>query len=872
MKPILIATLLILSFSIFAHRGEFVSIENVSIEQSKSQTMFDFDLENILEKSLLNIKIELVVNDISIREMDVNSVMDSERFTRFQFAVNSKELNNETDRVQIEITHLFGERFDWGGWDNPIASKQVNTLYSEFYADAPWRMKKTDDLGNTIGIPVHCFLHDADLIPGFDLQVDFINIQLKNSTDVNFGPVLTYDSMLISDFNNLFSCMSQTDNALDIKEFELNSFTPVSNQTFDFDADGSNEFVEVTEKYWYFTFTIPPADLIGFSDVIDILVTIEYSNFGLTNDKIGLRVFRSNEDVPTMTNFYRGDTHLHSMYTQSEAEIGLPLCSTKEAAILTGLDWITTTDHTSDFDNYGSTIQTNWARIKSEVAALNLADNSLLYIPGLEVALNNSNDNLVHMLAYPNPAMISSMPFLGDGNGDLVSTSSTINSTLTAIESFNGFAYMSHPFATGDKLPSIPVDGGIWNLGESGFPDNSGVFPLDGGAIICNDLNSDSDVLSPNTGMLIKEGLKGGQVWNNRYNLTATGDEVDPWDVQGNTTSFSQMDTTSIEFHFRRFRQGQEVVNHINQLGLQLKNMDTTYSNWKLYYSAGTDAHGSFNYSNTDDFANVGTITNNAIGKLSTMTFCPNGMGSNGQDVLVALRDGNTTLSDGPIVAIGLSTDGNNPSNEILMGEDAMLDAFALSDYYLNLDYTTTLEFGDVTKIDVYVGTESGEIMKTISFPSGTGNATMSYQLDALLDSVLGIGNTPIDKYMYIRSELKSEVDYTGMELEHKTNFDIFHSISNPIWFKYIDYASLDEVPSNAVYSYPNPVIEDVQFVFEENVEFEIEIHDQFGRLVAESSGFDSSKSMNLAFLESGVYYANLKVGGFVHLVKLVKL
>ncbi|NRA11218.1 MAG: hypothetical protein HRT57_04605, partial [Crocinitomicaceae bacterium] len=645
MKSVLIASFLIFSFSIFAHRGEFVSIENVVFENVNDQIVIDFDLENILEKGLLNIKIELLVNDISIQEIDVNTVSSSERFKHLQFVIGSGEINNESDKVQIEITRLFGERFDWGGWDNPIASKQVNTLYSEFYADAPWRMKKTDDLGNIVGIPVHCFLHDADLIPGIDLQVDFINIQLKNATDANFGPVLTYETMLIADLNNLFSCMSQSDNALDIKEFELTSFTPVSNQTFDFDidTDSFDEFVEVTEKYWYFTFTIPPSDLIGFNNVIDILVTIEYSNLSLGDDKIGLRVFRSDEDVPTLTNFYRGDTHLHSMYTQSEAEIGLPLCSTKEAAILTGMDWITTTDHTSDFDNYGSTIQTNWARIKSEAAALNLADNSLLYIPGLEVALNNNNDNLVHMLAYPNPAMISSMPFLGDGNGDLVSTSSTINSTLTAMESFSGFAYMSHPFATEDALPVVPVDGGIWNLGEGGFPINGDVFPLDGGSIICNDLNIESDVLSTDAGMLIKEGLKGGQIWNTRYNLTATGDEVDPWDVQGNTTPFSQMDTSSTGFHFRRFRQGQEVINHINQLGLQFKNGDTTYSNWKLYYSAGTDAHGSFNYSNTDDFASVGTITNNAVGKLSTMTYCPNGMGTDGQDVLIALRDGNAT-------------------------------------------------------------------------------------------------------------------------------------------------------------------------------------------------------------------------------------
>ena len=66
-----------------------------------------------------------------------------------------------------------------------------------------------------------------------------------------------------------------------------------------------------------------------------------------------------------------------------------------------------------------------------------------------------------------------------------------------------------------------------------------------------------------------------------------------------------------------------------------------------MYYSAGTDAHGSFNYTNTDDVF-LGAFTSydvhdNAVGKLSTLTYCPNGMGANGQHILSALKNGNTT-------------------------------------------------------------------------------------------------------------------------------------------------------------------------------------------------------------------------------------
>lgn len=874
MKALIVLVLLFSSTSLFGHRGELVSIENVTIHKVNDNFAFDFDLENIKQQELRDLSIHLVVNGKMLNEIEIIAIHAQAKFTSFQFLIAQSKIDFQLDLIQIEIVELFGDKFDWGGWDNPVPNRQVNTLFSEFYADAPWRMKKTDTEGNIAGIPVHCFLHDADLDPIQDIDIDNINIQLKNASDATFGPVLTYDTLSTIAFEALFSCMSPYDSDLDMREFNFNSFTPTSSKTFDFDIDSDvfNDFLSVTEKYWYFTFTIPPSNLVGMNNIVDILVTIEYANLTISDDRIGLRIFRTDEDIPTLPDYYRGDTHLHSMYTQSSAEIGLPMCAMKEAAILIGQDWITTTDHTSDFDNYGASIQTNWQRIHDESASLNIEDSSMVYITGLEVALNNSKTKLVHMLAYPNPMQPQTMPYLGDGNGDLISTSATIDNVLDSINTFNGFAYMSHPFATGDKLPSLPVNGGIWNLGEEGFPINAATFPIDGGLIICNDTSFASDVLSPTSGILIKEGLKGGQLWNARYNLIASGDELDPWDVQGNTTPFAQMDTTSEGYHFKRFSQGQEVVNHINKLGLQMKNADANITNWKLYYAAGTDSHGSLNNSNTDDFAAVGVITNNAVGKLSTVAYCPNGMGSNGENVLVALRDGNTTISDGPLVTIGISKDGPNSTNEVLMGEDAILGSLSPESIFLNLNYATTPEFGDVTEINLFLGTESGEFIDPITFSIATGSASLSFQMNTLLESILGVGNIAENEYMYIRAELKSEVDYSGFVSEHKTDYDIFHSISNPIWFRYEDNASTTELSSVVAYSYPNPVTETIHFAFNAVSDYVIEIYDQTGRLVKRDVGYRDSSSINLSEIRSGVYYASIMVNGKGKKVKFVKL
>ena len=831
-----------------------------------------------------DIKIEFLVNSKSVFQKYYPVVKAKHKYFSERFEIPKKWVNPNSDLIQIEITEIFGKKDDWGGWDSPTF-KQVNTAFSEFIADAPWRMKKTDASGNIRGIPVHMFLHDADEVIATSPQIDYINIKLKNVTDNSFGPALTFGGMNSESFENLFSCTSVGDVGLDVRGFSFGDFNASSSYSFDFDIETDflgGDYLEVSEDFYYFTFTIPADNLTGLSDAVDIEVTCAYDNIGWGDDVIRLRVFRSDEDIPTQSNFYRGDTHLHSMFTQNDAEVGLPLCGTKEAGQLIGLDWITTTDHTSDFDNYGGgNINTNWDRIKAEAAASNTLDPSLIYIPGQEVAVSNSNSELVHMLAYPSYTSVSAFPFLGDGNGDLTGTSKTIDIVADELASFGGFSYAAHPFATESKLPTIPVGGGIWNLGHAGFTINGLPFPETGGNIIANDENLDSDILYvqngslSTSGKLIKDGIKGVQIWNVRNSLTTSGDPNDPWDVLDISDPFVQFDTASYSFHIKKFRQGQEITNYINQYGLQLKNGDSTYQNWKMYISAGADAHGSFNYSNTNDFASLGSINNNAVGKLSTLAYSEQGMGVNGENVLKAMYNGNTSLSDGPILTIGVSDDGENTSNEILMGEDAIVNTFSIDDYYFNMQYTTSAEFGEVTKITMIVGTETGETRKTISLGSTSGDNEVSYTLTDILDIVLGSGNTPQEEYFYVRAEMQTFIDYTGQELIRRTDFDFFHSFTNPIWLK------LSEVTTAAIEDVavigPSPFRESFT-LYVSNPDLEevtVEIYNDIGQLI-----FQEAKVINEAGvlysaeeigLSIGMYTVKVYVGNLNKVIKVVK-
>jgi len=875
---------LFIGLTSFAHRGNFLAIVNVEISETEKTYIYSFDVENINSMEVRDIKIEFVLNSKSVFQKYYPLIKAEHKYFSESFEVPKKWINPERDLIQIEITEIFGKKDDWGGWDSPTF-KQVNTAFSEFYADSPWRMKKTDGAGNERGIPVHMFLHDGDEVVGTSPQIDYINVKVKNVSDNSFPSALTYNSMNSNDFQAMFSCMAVADGGMGVRGFSFGDFSTSTSYTFDFDIDSDflgGDYLEVSEDFYYFTFTIPTADLAGLSDVVDIEVTCAYDNIGWGSDVIRLRVFRSDEEIPGQDNYYRGDTHLHSMFTQNDAEVGLPMCGTKEAGQLIGLDWITTTDHTSDFDNYGGgNINTNWDRIKAEAAALNSEDPSLIYIPGQEVAVDNSNSELVHMLAYPSYTSVSTFPFLGDGDGDLIGTSKTVDIVADDLASFGGFSYAAHPFATESKLPTIPVGGGIWNLGHAGFTINGLPFPETGGNIIANDENLDSDILYLENGILldngklIKDGIKGTQIWNVRNTLQTSGDANDPWDVLYVSSPFTQFDTASYAFHIKKFRQGQEITNYINQLGLQLKNGDTTYQNWKMYISAGADAHGAFNYSNNNDFAGLGTINNNAVGKLSTLAYSEEGMGANGENVLKAMYFGNTTLSDGPILTIGISDDGENASNEILMGEDQIVNTLLLDDYYFNYNYTTSPEFGEVTKITMIVGTESGEVRVNIPVGSVAGDNNESYSLTDILDLVVGAGNVPADEYFYIRAELQTFIDYTGDELTRRTDFDYFHSFTNPIWIK-LSEVTTASIPDVAVIG-PSPFNESFTLYVAnpDKVDVTVEMYNDIGQLI-----FQEVKMINEAGVEYsaeelglsiGLYTVKVYVGTENKAIKIVK-
>ncbi len=727
--------------------------------------------------------------------------------------------------------------------------KQTNTAGSDIAADAPYRMKKLNIYNQVNSIPLHIYVHWSSCLNCSNELMD-IKVYLKNASDASFSNVLEFDSYTVSAFNSLITSRSLEDNTWGVQGFDASGYLKDDESTIRFTADGSlfgNEYVSIDQDYWYFTLNIPAEKLASYGDIIDIKVY--FSLDWATDQEQYFRVFRYNDDLPKAPGWYRGDTHYHTMFTQNDVEFGLPLEGTKEAAKKIGLDWITVTDHSCDYDEFGSDMSDNWGRLGSFILDLNYSDSTLLFIRALEASIKNSAGEVVHALLYPSETSPFSCPFFLDGGGDVGATSNTVPQTLADLVSYNGFAYCAHPFAEVDALPFV-INGGIWNLGDGGFPENDDPHPS-AGTVICNDLAESTDLYSQNGQYLFENGLVGGEIWNNRKNLTTTDQENDPWNVtySGSITSFAPMGASNSALHFYRFRQNLDVVDFLQKRSLSMKNIYPSIKNWKFFMSAGSDAHGSFNYSNTElTFGITGAINDNALGKLSTLTYCPNGMGYNGRKVLKALKYGNTILSDGPIITMGISTDGNSSTSEIYIGQDTVLTYQQLTNAKLVFDTYITPEFGNISLI-----TLTGITKDSIYYYDLPVQTHQEYNLQSILTNLFGF--IPNNQYFSIRASMNSIKYYGTLSTIYRQTYDTFFSITNPIWIKTSLVTSDNGIsqPLDIVLR-PNPVRDRFYINVAAYDNFVVKIYDINNKLVLDEKYTD--RGINVKNLPSGFYLA----------------
>jgi hypothetical protein len=467
-----------------------------------------------------------------------------------------------------------------------------------------------------------------------------------------------------------------------------------------------------------------------------------------------LRVELNAPPLPQLPGWYRGDMHYHCGYTDNPAERGYPLSVTKQAALHAGLDWLILADHSTDLsaERYAQELQ--------EVQKLR--DGRLMLIRGEEVTTASSKQtllNTVHMVAlpspedpekgFPNPANPQEDVIL-TGDGSIASAALPIKEALARVAAAGGFAYAAHPF---DPISPV-MRGGSWDL--------------------------ESDFLAPE-GTQLQAGLVGLEPWN-RATMATADDARDPYCLHRDADPNACFQPDSQANQYARLEKGIELGwRPLLQRGLQASSDSPHAPAFKVFLAAGSDAHGDFNYEATMDVVDFlgkpsrglsGYAEDNALGKISTVVYAPQGMGAKGENILRALKSGRSVMSNGPLLIAGFD---RNPkgslddSGDVGIGDSLSVSLAQLPP--LQLAWVSSAEFGPLESIRLIVGSQQGESPpQEIPVPASKQMASGDL-IPVDLRPFLGKNK---GSWGYIRLEARTR-NATGEE---------FRCYTNPVWLE----------------------------------------------------------------------------------------
>ncbi len=112
----------------------------------------------------------------------------------------------------------------------------------------------------------------------------------------------------------------------------------------------------------------------------------------------------NNSSLPKQENWFWGDLHIHSNFTNDQVEFGAPLPDTIIAARTMGLDFVAITDHSYDLDDHDDNFLKNdhtlvkWKQFQQEVFSAQRNNDRFVIIPGEEVSVGNARQQNVHCL------------------------------------------------------------------------------------------------------------------------------------------------------------------------------------------------------------------------------------------------------------------------------------------------------------------------------------------------------------------------------------------------------------------------------------------------------------------------------------------
>jgi len=172
----------------------------------------------------------------------------------------------------------------------------------------------------------------------------------------------------------------------------------------------------IKQKFWYRIFPIPlPENLSGeIQTNVALEIEVNGKERSYLNDNYRISshapfdTYVADVPLPRVENFFWGDLHYHSAYTNDQVEFGAPLAATIEFAQSMGLRFFAATEHSYDMDDHEDDFLKNdvqllkWQLFQAEIEQLNQRSDFLI-IPGEEVSAGNHRRQNIHFLIYHNP-------------------------------------------------------------------------------------------------------------------------------------------------------------------------------------------------------------------------------------------------------------------------------------------------------------------------------------------------------------------------------------------------------------------------------------------------------------------------------------
>ncbi|MBN1658601.1 MAG: hypothetical protein JXA93_09385 [Anaerolineae bacterium] len=409
------------------------------------------------------------------------------------------------------------------------------------------------------------------------------------------------------------------------------------------------------------------------------------------------------EPLPLRTSpqWYYGDTHYHSSYTNDVKEFGNPIADTRAAAMAIGLDWLVVTDHSVDLaanNPYWESLHaaTPWGDLGFEIQSL--SDDRMRLLRGEEVTvlgIPGQGDNTLHMLV------------LGPTLGKLIPGAFARKNLLSAVaQALPDFAedlfkhlfgpiYQLEAVLTGvnrkGKVEPKLVGHSVHAQGALAFAAHpAAIAQAPGGFWEFHDL---------------AQSIHGMEAWNGTMRFHA-GKEENPFDHW----------EPAKPWHESASAEGIEVWDRM--LRYRAAQADP-----RFVLLAGSDAHGSFNWSEGwwVDW-NGFRADDNALGKARTLLHLPQRdpagprRAPTEQEIATALRTGSCVVTDGPVLNFTVTVEGEEAS----LGQILHVDGD--TDLHIGVQAFFTDEFGPVEWVDVryYFGGMNDTMCARIRWAPGT--------------------------------------------------------------------------------------------------------------------------------------------------------